>query len=486
MAQINVLARAFSVQESELIFYYPKIVKAVGHDDKLFPFKKIKDAANAKLSTHNLDPRVLNAQWQAPGNPLFQKQLEEAARSLLHPPKKAVRTPQDAQRVLQGFVKWMDNTKYTYVASDSFTLVAETGGMSDAKLEKLSYHFNTSSTPADRFEVIYGNMYNVFASVKSPMGNCGMVANAFALLLFLNGFPKDTIELCFIAAGGGTSGAGIFFKGEANPKLLYVSPSPKGLVAPTCELSSGGQANVQCKQLYPKDADRPFDNHWIVKCNGLYYDPLYRCSYGHPDDAFDRIERVTGADVQCHSPAPVVGKWVKGDVWRVPADGRWILKFESPTIWQVLGISQTTKYMLYKPDVGEDNVSLGDAPEGPTLTRGLGRAFGHCLPASKQAMRDLLMVAVLEYERGLGFFRRPSKESIDFCKVARAFCDNLTNVPRAIFDPSKETGWKNYKVWTEQSARGSIINAVYHPKIVGETLRKCLWKAFGVPSWFRA
>lgn len=96
------------------------------------------------------------------------------------------------------------------------------------------------------------------------------------------------------------------------------------------------------------------------------------------------------------------------------------------------------------------------------------------------------MVAVLEYERGLSFFRRPSAESIDFCKKTRAFCDQTANVPRVIYDPTKEAGWEIYKVWTEDWAREHIYNAMYFPKKVGETLRKCLWKAFDVPSYFRA
>lgn len=103
--QINVQTQDFVVQESELIFYYPKIVKAVGHNEDLFPFEKIKDVQNAKLNIQGVDPKVLNAQRTAQRNPRLQEQLEAAARSLLRPQTTHQRSPADAQRVLRGFIK---------------------------------------------------------------------------------------------------------------------------------------------------------------------------------------------------------------------------------------------------------------------------------------------------------------------------------------------------------------------------------------------
>lgn len=491
MTQINVQTQDFVVQESELVFYYPKIVKAVGHNENLFPFQKIKDVQNAKLNTQGLDPRALNAQWTARKNPHLQQQLEEAARLLLHPPKREHRSPQDAQRVLEGFVKWMDNKNYRYVSADSFDTVATLGGMRAEKKTKLSHHLVTGETDFERSFIISGNKYNVFASAGSPMGNCGHVASAFALLLLLNGFPKDTIKMCIITGMGDEKNTEIFFKGEANPNLLYIFPSPKGLVAPTCELSGGRQANAQCKQLYPKDADRPFSNHWIVKCGTEFYDPLYRCSYGHPDEAFDRIERVPGIEnLQCQSPAPSVGSWIFGNLYAVPSRRILILKFESPRIQQLLGIKGKTEYVIYKIGAEED-VVVSDSPKEVTLPHGLGRVFGYCLPDDDVNVNFHLMRAVRAYEKGCtGFFRSASPESTTFCKKARVFCGETATAPdNGKIYPTAGADWKKGGSWTQQEAREAIRDAIFgvsRPSLVGTTLRKCLWEAFGVPSFFRS
>ena len=96
------------------------------------------------------------------------------------------------------------------------------------------------------------------------------------------------------------------------------------------------------------------------------------------------------------------------------------------------------------------------------------------------------MVAVLEYERGLGFFRCASDRSIEFVKKARVFCNKMENVPTKIFNPTKEKdGWAPYNSWKAEDAPQSIYDAMYVSKKVGDTLKKCLWKAFEVPSYFR-
>lgn len=489
--QINVQTQDFVVQESELIFYYPKIVKAVGHNEDLFPFEKIKDVQNAKLNIQGVDPKVLNAQWTAQRNPRLQEQLEAAARLLLHPQKIHHRSPADAQRVLRGFIKWMDNKNYRYYSADSFTSVADAGGMVEAKKIKLSHHLNTVDTDFERSVIIAGNKYNVFASAGSPMGNCSHVASAFALLLLLNGFPKDTIKMSIITGMGDVKQTDIFFKGEANPNLIYKVPSPKGLKAPACELSGGREANAGCKQLYPNDADRPFANHWIVKCGTAYYDPLYRCSYGHPDEAFDRIVRVPGTvELQCKSPASKVGNWKLEDLYKMP-DGKLILKFECDRLCKLLGVSEKTQYIIYKPAM-EENVVVSDSPKKVTLPHGLGRVFGHCLSDDDEMVKMHLMKAVRAYEKGCtGFFRSASPESTAFCKKARVFCGETDDAPKndKIYRATAGVDWKTGRSWSQQEARGALCNAIFtysNPPLVGTTMRKCLWEAFGVPSFLRS
>ena len=493
----------FSVQTSEIVFYYPKIIKAVGHDRNLFPFREIKGTKDAKLVTGDLaeaDPWAF-AQWQSPKNVNFQRHLEEAAQRLLNPNREAARrTPQDAQRVLAGFIRWLYSTKtnYRYFSQGNAFAIFDNAGITGKKLEKLSHNVTTGLTSEKNIErsdkVLHGHLYNVFASVKSPMGNCQHVAQAFALLLFLNGFSRSDLFLCQIEGQGGQqNSAGIFFKGEGNKDLDYVLPSPKGALAPACELSSGENARAVCKQLSPKDADRPFDNHWIVRSGGVYYDPLYRCSYKHPDLAFHRLQRVRRDEppVACFSPVARIGAWDLSESWYLPARKMQIFTFESERVQQTLGVSQETKYILYRSEAAERDVRVCEAPQRVTLPEGVGRWLGYCLPDDEPTLKSRLMKAVMAYERGCtGFFRNASTESVQFCKTARVFCGETGTAPNnvKIYRPTGAADWKEGRSWTQQEARGALNDAIFtnpNPPLVGTTLRKCLWEAFHVPSVFR-
>jgi len=498
--------RHLSVQTSELVFYYPKIVKAVGHDRDLFPFGKIEGTTKAKLLTgdlENADSRAF-AQWQSTKNARFQKELEETAQKLLATDRRApARTAGDAQRVLAGFIRWLYSTKtnFRYFSDGSATDVFHRAGVTAKKLEKLSHNVSTGLTSEKNMErqcnVLDGHHYNVFASVKSPMGNCEHVAEAFALLLFLNGFSLSDLTLCQIQGHGGQGkGAGIFFKGEGNKALDYVLESPKGAPAPACELSGGANAKEVCKQLYPKDADRPFDNHWVVKSGGVYYDPLYRCSYKQPDLAFDRIQRVRGEDfvaVACRSPAARIGAWDLYGSWDLPARNIKIFTFESQKVQQILGVHKGTKYILHRSEPDERDVVVCETPQRLTLPEGVGRWLGYCLPDDELTLNIRLMRAVMAYEKGCtGIFRNASPESVQFCKKARVFCGETETLPDnrgKIYRPTDGVDWKRGGSWSQQEARGALNNAIFtysNPPLVGTTLRKCLWEAFHVPSVFRS
>ena len=96
----------------------------------------------------------------------------------------------------------------------------------------------------------------------------------------------------------------------------------------------------------------------------------------------------------------------------------------------------------------------------------------------------------MEYERSLSglssFYRCASDKSIEFVKKARVFCNKMEDVPTKIFNPAKEKGgWEPYISWKDENVRQVIYDAMYVSKNVGDTLRKCLWKAFEVPSYFR-
>jgi hypothetical protein len=479
----------FIVNKADLVFYCPKIVKALNGDRNLLPAlaQDARGIQRAKLNKSSLTERS-QVVWRAGPNPNLQRDIEDFAGKLLDPNReKRHPTPFDAQRLLEGFVKWIDRSKYTYNQSGSFYGIAE--DIKDSKVRKLSNIFINPDYPVynDTSRAGLGQIgqitYNLFASVKSPVGNCSHTAQALALIMFLNGFPKDGLGLATIRAPNGKC---IIFKGESRLTCRFLYPSPNGSVIPIFDLATVVGGNIQGRQLTPRDGDQPFDNHVIVSYDGVCYDPLYRCSYNHPDDAFDVIP-VKEVGTKPTSPAPGVCNWESGGVWQVEEENRYLFGFTSPKISKTLGIPSANKekYMAYTTRAGEANVLMNTSIrcEFPIT---LGRVFGWCVPVNEQAMRDLLMVAVLEYERGLGFFRCASDRSIEFVKKARVFCNKMENVPTKIFNPTKEKdGWAPYNSWKAEDAPQSIYDAMYVSKKVGDTLKKCLWKAFEVPSYFR-
>jgi hypothetical protein len=505
MSTLKVDRLPYTPIRDRLIYYYPKVMKAIGTERQLFPNQQISGIRDAKLdkdlytkterewtTTHGdisgmtsdekqWSPEVRAAQvrWVSRNNPNIHAQIGRVVDDLLNPKKPQVRRFYDAQYLLMGYCNWLDRVKYTYNQSENPTNFLEE--MGERKAKKLGHVIPIMGASHEK-RADFIEEYNLFAIVKSPIGNCLNAARAFALLLFLNGFRKESLSLCCIQAAKANVDA-IVFKGEKNPKLEFLVPTRKGVVTSVFELTNTRGGTISGRQCPPQDVDQPFKNHWIVQCAGNFYDPLYRCSYNSPEDAFDVVELLEVGQPQ--SPAPAVCNWEFTNLYRDrEGQQRYFFEFTSRRICEALQMKrpEAKKFVLHKTKAGEGSVLMDGSP----IPLGLGRVFGWCVPADEAAMRNVLMAAVTEYERGLNFFRRPSEDSIDFCKKSRAFCEKTDNVPRAIYDPARETGWKNYKVWTEQSARETIYNAMYLPRSVGETLKKCLCKAFEVPSYFRA
>ena len=512
MSNLQLDCLPYTPIRGDLIFYYPKVMKAIGTERQLFPNQQInaiRDAKlnkdqytkterdwttehgdirgyldNEKLGLPNVGPAII--QWESRNNPNLQTQIEKVVDDLLNPKRRKERSILEAQYLLMGFCDWLDRAKYTYHTDQTPTRFYDEGKLSAQKAKKLGHAIKVGEQSHEQRGIDWAvASYNIFAIVKSPIGNCQNAASAFALLLFLNGFRKESLALCQIKPQ--REGDAIVFQGEKHAKLSFIVPTQRGVVTPVFELANTRGGTISGRQCTPQDVDQPFENHWIVKCNGHYFDPLYRCSYESPSHAFDVIERLKDKTTTggLKSPAPLVCEWKFINLYRdYGGGGRYFFEFTSKKICEALKMkrAEEKKFLLDKPKAGEGSALFVDE----LMPLGLGRVFGWCVPADEQAMRNVLMVAVLEYEKGLGIFRRPSEGSIDFCKKSRAFCGKLDKVPKAIYDPAKETSWNNYKVWTEKSAREIIYNAMYLPKSVGETLRKCLWKAFDVPSYFRA
>lgn len=485
----------FAPSKSELVFYIPKIERAVGDQHGLFPMKTtgIEFLGRAKIDVRN---DFVVPQYRVKGNQSLQKQLEDHADAMLRPGPGQHRTDAQAQQILKGFVQWLDNSKFNYVSAGNFGAIADNavakGMMKQSQVNEFAHNFGSMHSDSARLDKcpLSGAQWNVFANVSSPIGNCLNCAQAFALLLFMNGFRREDLMLKEIK---GRDGGAIMFKGTNNIRFKEFIDTSKSLTA-LYRLSGTNGGNIQAQQVTLESGDQPFDNHWIVEWNGKCYDPLYRCSYDNPDSTFDRIGKKGFNTKSISYKVPAIGDWSQGDYFvktTPPHPEEHILAFSSPQVSTALKIAKTNGdyFIAGELKVGEGHVLLSSEPK-TLIPLGLGRVFGLCVPDDVEKAKLFLMSGVMEYERSLSgfksFYRCASDKSIEFVKKARAFCNKMDNVPTKIFDQTKEKGgWKPYTTWTEQNARKCIYDAMYVSKDVGDTLRKCLWNAFEVPNYCR-
>ena len=455
------------VTATDLAFYYPKIAKAVGHNKALFPYPV-------------LTRKELNANSRLVV-PLKDAMQELATRILKGtvscgmPPSVA-----RAEQLLRGFAQWLDGTAFQYAQGGKVANGTEQMA-SAAKREKYHQQFS-----------IAGTAYNIFASVKSPIGNCEQATSALAYLFIFNGFRLDELQLCKIGDDRGV----IFFKGENHIRCFKV-PSAKCTLVPVYRFSTAG-GTLKHSQLSTADCDQPFGNHWVLKWRGKIYDTLYRCSYTTPSEAFHfaRASEPTSVTIPPHSAQ-------MGTIEGVMADEeakKVFFGFSCDKLSKAVGAAGklVVKYAMFDISDGGGSIRLRQRTAGraPVFVRNMvtaslplsaGRVFGWCVPDDDRAAKKLLMTAVIAYENTLNIFRVASDGSRIFCRLARKWCGEAKTAPKnRIYSSMTQTEWDACQLWTGDDARDAIYDAMYAQATAGTTLRKSLWEAFEVPSIFRA
>ena len=140
MSTLKVDRLPYTPIRDRLIYYYPKVMKAIGTERQLFPNQQISGIRDAKLdkdlytkterewtTTHGdisgmtsdekqWSPEVRAAQvrWVSRNNPNIQTQIASVVDDLLNPKKPKVRRIFEAQYLLMGYCNWLDRVKYTY------------------------------------------------------------------------------------------------------------------------------------------------------------------------------------------------------------------------------------------------------------------------------------------------------------------------------------------------------------------------------------
>jgi len=503
MAIVELTTKQVRFDVNSLLYYLPKIASAVGNNAHLFPLSVLgftptqwKAGAQGYVDTRapNIDSGLM--EWKqmtasqekhrAYNSPFLvdaKKALAEAMITGRYADRRLGHN--HATAVLQGFLAWLDKSKFRYVEGPD--LRSRGGHLSEGKYEKqrVVHEAGLSLT------------YNLFASVKSPVGNCENTAEALAYLLLVNKIHPRQMELVMIGAENGKT---IVFKGEAAlNRVARVEAAPANRQSTAvCQVSATG-GHVKSEVVKVTELDQPFDNHWVVRFQGQYYDPLYRAVYGSLSEAFDDAESCTlEIPLRDGGQDKIQGSCV--------SSRHLFVAFASDFVSRGAGLPEGCKYVAEKWPLQGDLVTMwnrggGEAARGVgrslIVPLEVGRVFGFCVPDQSALIKERLMKAIAQYESSAGgFWRSVSDQSRDFCKKSRKWCGETGTTPKNnkiysnMRDQEKADQWRGVTTWSSdveacKAIEQAIAVGYRDPSTVGATLCATLCDAFEVPGFWR-
>ena len=489
---------------NSLLYYLPKIASAVGNNTHLFPLSVFgmtptqwKAGAQGYVDTRA--PSAYSGQMELTQMTTSQEKHRAYNSPFLVDAKKALAeamiTGRYADRslghnhataVLQGFLAWLDNSKFRYVQGAYLTSRGE--HLSASKFEK-------QRVLQDGLTLTY----NLFASVKSPIGNCENTAAALAYLFLVNKIHPAQMELVKFGAENGKT---IVFKGEAAlNRVARVEAAPANRQSTAVCQVSGTGGHVHSTVVKVTELDQPFDNHWVVRFQGQYYDPLYRAVYGSLSEAFDDAESCkfeNGIPLREGGQDKIEGSSI--------TSRHLFVSFTSDFVSRGAGLPEGCGYVAEKWPLKGDLVTMwnrwgGEAARGVgrslIVPLEVGRVFGFCVPDQSALIKKRLMKAIAQYESSAGgFWRNVSDQSRDFCKRSRKWCGKVSEAPlnNKIYsnmrDQERADQWRGVTTWNSDAEACEAIEraiAVGYggPSTVGATLCATLCDAFEVPGFWR-
>lgn len=491
-----------------VLFYLPKIAAAVGNDPRLFPLPvvgwsqaQLKAGVSGYADTVGLNRDGQRERFQLTMsdeksrayNAPFHMDAKTALAEALVRGTYADSNLGEAQAtaVLRGFLAWLDRSAFTYVQGEYLT----------------GRGIFLSETKRERQRIVHewGGLevaYNLFASVKSPVGNCKNAATALAFLFLVNKVPPRQMKLVCIKSTAASKT--IVFKGEASLAgvTLMAAPANRQSTA-VCEVSAVG-GHVHSRVIKVTELDQPFDNHWVVMFRGKYYDPLYRAVYGNPSQVFDEADNVQlGITLrEGEGSHDQTGHFIKDSHTTA---SHLVVSFQSKFVSGNAALPKGCGYVAEKMPLATNSVTMwnrwGKAVRGGdgSLIAPLevGRLFGFCVPDERKNIEERLMKAIARYEASAeGFWRNVSNQSREFCKKSRKWCGKVSEAPlnNKIYSNMREQEradqWRRVMTWnSEAEACEAIERAIavgYRgPSTVGATLCATLCDAFEVPGFWR-
>jgi len=446
----------FAPDEASVRHYIPKIHKAVGHNRQLFPLTLPK-----QLKADIARDSKLAGELDALARHLCRSQFRNASRD-----------HRLAQTLLRGFIAWLDKSNYKYTSRTANSL---------------------ADSPPERYikknwkeEYLSGNgggqkVYNLFASVGAPIGDCSTTATAFALLMAMNGFPCNELTLCVIMSDGDM----IAFRGNGRVQAEMAGSARADSLTSVVTVGGHGPAPTLVR-VPASSADTPFFNHWVVGWGNRFYDANYRCSYADPANVFDEGEGFN------------LGARMKGfeghfnSFTKVAARGNVFLQFESEQLLRsfcpsLAGDDAVSVFVMADDPPQQDPVTIGEGTGQVRVSHEVARLFGWCVPDDIASVKQRLMNAVEAYDRTVTgtFFRIATDDSKDFCRRSRKWCGTAERAPNNRIYSG--VNWGRVDTWSDADARKSIYEALARDtaQTVGRTLYVQLCDAFGFPTALR-
>lgn len=237
-------------------------------------------------------------------------------------------------------------------------------------------------------------------------------------------------------------------------------------------VSTNGPA-VTGVQTTQDTIDSPFDNHFFVECDGVYWDPTYGIAFTAIDSVFTTCSEWVIADSSGDS-----GSQVRDVLYRCPALHQWI------AVLNTQARQSRAAATLARPAVGRYLFANEGGPtrrigvEGGIVDVPLGiwRLLAEGIPS----LRECLSRAVDRYEADSAFWRTPSTESKRALWAIRKYLgrQNLAGLSvkkRTEYYPASIT--QDATVWGDEQAADFTQGVLSGTAVVGKRLGEAIKKA---------
>ncbi len=303
-----------------------------------------------------------------------------------------------------------------------------------------------------------------------PHLNCMEAAHGLVYAMAQLRIPASSISVVHISAD--TRHHGIIFRGFDNAmgvvqRIKYYHLSEVGL---TVSLNGRGVASVRTHQ---DTIDAPFDNHFFVECDGVFWDPTYGIAFSTIDWVF-----TTCQEWVMLNPSEDQHSQTRDLLYRCPELHKWIAVLNtasrSSRAQAILANPAAERYLFANEDAVTRRLGVdGGAVDVPLS---LWRVLADGIPA----MRDCLGNAVTRYEADSAFWRTPSTESKRALWSIRKYLGwqalaGLSTKKRAEYYPASIT--QDASVWTDEQAADFTQRVLSGTGGVGKRLGEAIKKA---------